>query len=83
MALLPGRKISAIMFASWGQQEAECEEGNEGFVYSTHCHAPTTEKIVTDACVGKASCTVSVSNGLFGDPCPRESKRLRVVAKCA
>lgn len=33
-------------------------------------------------CIGKQRCTVTISNGNFGDPCPNILKRLSVEAVC-
>ncbi|MCU0665131.1 MAG: hypothetical protein MUC50_22750, partial [Myxococcota bacterium] len=33
-------------------------------------------------CLGKSSCTVSASNGVFGDPCSGTAKKLAVVYAC-
>ncbi|MCU0664598.1 MAG: SUEL-type lectin domain-containing protein, partial [Myxococcota bacterium] len=34
-------------------------------------------------CLGKSSCTVSASNGVFGDPCSGTAKKLAVVYACS
>ena len=39
--------------------------------------------VVNTACVGQNTCTVSATNGTFGDPCVGTVKRLWVQASCS
>lgn len=71
-------KITRIDFASYGLPTGSCDAGLE----MGTCHASASQGQVEQACLGKSSCTVSASNGLFGDPCPGKYKRLAVLYTC-
>src|SRR5439155_11342730 len=47
------------------------------------CKAAGSVSLVSNACVGKASCTVSANNGTFGDPCVGTPKRLYAQVTCS
>jgi hypothetical protein len=52
--------------------------------YSTSsCNASTSVSVVNTACIGKNSCSVAATNGVFGDPCVGTYKRLWVQASCS
>ncbi|XP_077228224.1 beta galactosidase 9 isoform X2 [Tasmannia lanceolata] len=72
-----GQTISAITFASYGTPLGSCQNFAQG-----NCHATNSSSIVFEACQGKNSCTISVSNKVFGDPCRSVSKALAIEAKC-
>ncbi|XP_051127758.1 beta-galactosidase 9 isoform X2 [Andrographis paniculata] len=73
-----GSKISSIEFASYGTPQGSCQSFSRG-----DCHAPNSFSVVSQACIGKQSCFVSVSNSVFGDPCHRVVKTLSVELKCS
>ncbi|XP_057686023.1 L-rhamnose-binding lectin SML-like [Corythoichthys intestinalis] len=50
------------------------------YVKNTECTHPTN--IVADRCNGKNSCTIKVSNKVFGDPCKGTYKYLEVAYSC-
>ncbi|XP_027914317.1 beta-galactosidase 3 [Vigna unguiculata] len=74
----PGQSISSIKFASFGTPLGTCGNYEQGV-----CHSPSSYSILEKKCIGKARCTVTVSNSNFGhDPCPNVLKRLSVEAVC-
>ncbi|KAH9757093.1 Beta-galactosidase 16 [Citrus sinensis] len=73
-----GRKISKILFASYGNPNGNCENYAIG-----SCHSSNSRAIVEKACLGKRSCTVPVwTEKFYGDPCPGIPKALLVDAQC-
>lgn len=72
-----GTIISEISFASFGTPTGQCNNFSTGT-----CHEPMTKDIVSDVCLGEASCSIAASSKVFGEPCPVISKSLRVQAKC-
>uniref|UniRef100_A0A6P3ZWY6 Beta-galactosidase n=1 Tax=Ziziphus jujuba TaxID=326968 RepID=A0A6P3ZWY6_ZIZJJ len=75
----PGQSISAIEFASFGTPSGTC-----GSFHIGTCHAPNSRSIIEKKCVGQKSCSVTISNSIFGaDPCPNVLKRLTVEAVCS
>ncbi|GJN12874.1 hypothetical protein PR202_ga31193 [Eleusine coracana subsp. coracana] len=73
-----GHVISKITFASYGTPSGDCQNFSVG-----KCHASNTQDTVTKACAGKDKCAISVTNDVFGDPCPRVVKDLAVEAECS
>ena len=74
-----GATITSILFASYGTPSGACPKPVEGA-----CNSPSSLTIVQAACVGKNSCKIDVSNGVFGgDPCAGTSKTLSVMAHCS
>ncbi|CAN0892304.1 Beta-galactosidase 16 [Linum grandiflorum] len=80
--------ISEILFASFGAPLGDCKS------YSfSKCHSPNSRdiveknpnsKILSQACIGKEDCTISLSKQNFGgDPCPGIPKVLLVDARCS
>ncbi|XP_061991633.1 beta-galactosidase 9 isoform X2 [Rosa rugosa] len=70
--------ISSIEFASYGSPQGHCQKFSQG-----NCHASNSFSIVSEACLGKNSCSVGVSNLVFGgDPCRGIVKTLAVEARC-
>ncbi|GMJ15178.1 beta-galactosidase 16 [Hibiscus trionum] len=70
----PGRSISRILFASYG----DCENYSIGT-----CHSFTSLPTIEKACLGKRICSIPVWSKRFGnDPCPGVPKTLLVDAKC-
>ncbi|XP_042514357.1 beta-galactosidase 9 [Macadamia integrifolia] len=72
-----GHVISSITFASYGTPGGGCQSFSIG-----NCHAPSSMSVVADACQGRNSCSVNVSNAIFGDPCRAVIKTLAVEARC-
>ncbi|KAK6924429.1 Beta-galactosidase, beta-sandwich domain [Dillenia turbinata] len=71
--------ISLIKFASFGTPSGTCGSYQQGT-----CHAPSSYAILEKKCVGQRRCSVTISNGNFGqDPCPNVLKRLSVEAVCS
>jgi hypothetical protein len=75
----PGATIAAVRFAAYGSAPAgACPAYAPGA-----CAAPGAVGVVAAACVGRAACSVPVSNAAFGgDPCPGTPKQLVAVAHC-
>lgn len=74
-----GRKISSIEFASYGTPQGSCQKFSRG-----DCHAPNSFSVVSQACLGEQSCSIGVSNAVFGgDPCHGVVKTLSVEMKCS
>ena len=88
-----GSTINAIAFASFGTPSGSCGSFSEGSCNAKNsvCHhyivlnanVLIQEQIVRDACVGKQTCTVQATDGVFGDPCYGTAKRLVVQATCS
>ncbi|KAF7133046.1 hypothetical protein RHSIM_Rhsim09G0058800 [Rhododendron simsii] len=73
-----GHKISSIQFASYGTPKGSCQKFSKG-----NCHAPNSLSVVSQACEGRNSCSVGISNAVFGDdPCRGTVKTLAVEARC-
>ncbi|MCD7464552.1 Beta-galactosidase 9 [Datura stramonium] len=73
-----GHTISSIEFASYGNPNGSCQKFSQG-----KCHAANSLSVVSQACKGRNSCTIGISNGVFGDPCRHVVKSLAVQAKCS
>ncbi|CAK9318872.1 unnamed protein product [Citrullus colocynthis] len=74
-----GHVISSVKFASYGTPQGSCKKFSRG-----RCHATNSLSVVSQACLGKNSCTVEVSNSAFGgDPCHSIVKTLAVEAQCS
>ncbi|CAI9117606.1 OLC1v1019017C1 [Oldenlandia corymbosa var. corymbosa] len=73
-----GYSISSIEFASYGTPHGSCQAFSLG-----NCHAPSTRSLISQACVGKNSCAIRVSNSIFGDTCRGTLKTLVVQARCS
>ncbi|KAJ4824418.1 hypothetical protein Tsubulata_033284 [Turnera subulata] len=72
--------FSDIKFASFGLPEGGCSHFRK-----TRCHAPRTQQIIEDACLGQKSCTFDVSQDTFGvlEECESQDYRLAVEAVCS
>ncbi|EYU31481.1 hypothetical protein MIMGU_mgv1a001399mg [Erythranthe guttata] len=74
-----GNTISSIKFASYGTPKGSCQNFSRG-----NCHAPDSISVVSQACIGKQSCSISISNAAFGgDPCRGVVKTLSVEMECS
>ncbi|GMH08039.1 hypothetical protein Nepgr_009879 [Nepenthes gracilis] len=70
--------VIAIEFASYGTPQGTCQKYSKG-----DCHAPNSLDVVAAACQGRESCSVEISNAVFGgDPCRSIVKTLAVEARC-
>jgi len=47
-----------------------------------HCHSSRSLDEVENRCLGKTTCTIDVSNSVFGDPCWGIVKNLTVQWRC-
>jgi hypothetical protein len=76
----PSGKSLDIFAASYGRHDGTtCPHSA---VSDTHCNAAKSTKVVKDLCDGKATCQVSATNGVFGDPCVGTYKYLTVRYSC-
>lgn len=74
-----GHVISSIEFASYGTPRGSCDGFSIG-----KCHASNSLSIVSEACKGRNSCFIEVSNTAFiSDPCSGTLKTLTVMARCS
>ncbi|KAK7363330.1 hypothetical protein VNO77_05469 [Canavalia gladiata] len=75
-----GRQISAIKFASFGDPQGVC-----GAFTKSSCESQKNIlSLVQNACVGRKTCSISVSNKTFGPTnCGNKAKRLAVEAVCS
>ncbi|KAL8481118.1 hypothetical protein ACS0TY_027594 [Phlomoides rotata] len=74
-----GKTISFVKFASYGTPQGSCQEFSRG-----NCHSPNSLLVVSQACMGRQSCWMSISNDAFGgDPCRGIVKTLSVEMKCS
>eukprot|EP01051_Picozoa_sp_SAG22_P023141 SAG22_NODE_5837_length_945_cov_1.367612_2_plen_125_part_01 len=71
-----GTTIS-VLEASYGRQHG-AEVCPHSAVSNQECHATNSGDIVTAACQGEQSCSVDVTNAVFGDPCGGTYKYLTV-----
>ncbi|KAL8166954.1 hypothetical protein V2J09_008453 [Rumex salicifolius] len=69
--------VISIQFASYGTPRGACQRYSKG-----HCHSPNSFDLVYQACEGRETCSVAVSNANFGDPCHGVVKKLAVEARC-
>uniref|UniRef100_A0A0D9XAK8 Beta-galactosidase n=1 Tax=Leersia perrieri TaxID=77586 RepID=A0A0D9XAK8_9ORYZ len=76
----PKKTIQSIVFASYGNPLGIC--GNYTF---GSCHAARTKEVVEKACVGKKTCSLTVSHDAYGGDvnCPGTTATLAVQAKCS
>jgi hypothetical protein len=74
-----GHVISSIEFASYGTPRGSCDGFSIG-----KCHASNSLSIVSEACKGRNSCFIEVSNTAFiSDPCSGTLKTLAVMSRCS
>nr|AIG56503.1 secreted protein [Achlya hypogyna] len=74
----PNQKLISFPFASYGTPI-----GSYPNFVPTWCDSNTTDAVASAACLGQNSCTLTATNGAFGDPCPGIAKQLSVIAECA
>lgn len=73
-----GQVVSKVAFASYGTPSGSCGAFKVG-----SCNASNSLSKVSSSCLGKASCKVSASNSVFGDPCSGVDKTLAIQLQCA
>ncbi|XP_047259105.1 beta-galactosidase 9-like [Capsicum annuum] len=73
-----GHTISSIEFASYGDPNGSCQTFSQG-----KCHAANSLSVVSQACKGRNSCSIGISNAVVGDACRHIVKSLAVQAKCS
>ena len=65
-----GKTWNSVVFASYGTPNSCVASG---------CNAASSTSAVATACIGRTTCTISATNGVFGDPCSGTVKRLQVI----
>jgi len=83
----PSNKVINIVRANYGRISSSiCVNninGHESGSWSTRCIQPTSLRTVSSVCGDERSeCSVSVDDGVFGDPCPHTPKYLELVYTC-
>ena len=73
-----GSTITNVTFASYGLPSGSC--GN--FALGS-CNALNSTTIVSALCLGKMNCSITPSNGLFGDPCLDTTKHFDAAVTCS
>eukprot|EP00456_Euglypha_rotunda_P030527 TRINITY_DN2378_c0_g2_i8.p1 TRINITY_DN2378_c0_g2~~TRINITY_DN2378_c0_g2_i8.p1 ORF type:complete len:384 (+),score=72.78 TRINITY_DN2378_c0_g2_i8:162-1154(+) len=73
--------ITRVDFASFGNTTVQCGANTIYTVGS--CHAGSSKAVIERLCLGKSSCSVSVTDTIFGDPCYDVVKRAIVNVVCA
>uniref|UniRef100_A0A7N0ZT79 Beta-galactosidase n=1 Tax=Kalanchoe fedtschenkoi TaxID=63787 RepID=A0A7N0ZT79_KALFE len=72
------KKISKVLFASFGTPHGTCQSYDIG-----NCHSEVSKAAVEKACLQKRSCVLPHLTTTFGsDPCPGISKSLIVDVEC-
>jgi len=73
-----GTLVRTLNFASYGTPTGSCGSFSKG-----SCDSSSSMSVVADACLNKASCSVSAQYTVFGgDPCFGTPKRLYIQATC-
>jgi hypothetical protein len=72
-----GATFTDVIFASFGTPSGSCGSFQVG-----SCNAANSTSIVQNACIGKSTCTISVSDVTFGDPCYNTVKVFDAQLKC-
>ncbi|XP_010921989.1 beta-galactosidase 8 isoform X1 [Elaeis guineensis] len=73
-----GWHIVLVNFASFGMPQGQC-----GFFSHGTCSSDGVLPIIQKECIGRESCSVTVSTLEFGDPCPGVPKSLAVEVLCS
>lgn len=76
----PGATIASLPFVAYGTPTGSCP-ATSGWAKGS-CDAANATTIVSQLCLGKASCTVPFTTDLMGDPCLNVLKHGVVVAQC-
>jgi hypothetical protein len=72
-----GQIIDSIVFASYGTPTGSC-----GSFAASDCDATSSVSSIQSLCAGQNTCTITASNGTFGDPCHGTTKHLDVEVSC-
>jgi environmental stress-induced protein Ves len=77
-----GQVVGSVTFASFGNYTGTCQSYVVG-----SCHAANSVQVVSDACLGLATCEVPADYNIapptgLGDPCPGTSKHLAIQVIC-
>ncbi|CAH0555605.1 unnamed protein product [Brassicogethes aeneus] len=75
----PKDTVIKISSAQYGRTKTSICPGN---MPNQTCKAPSSKRLVSEACSGKNECTIAASNTVFGDPCPTTEKYLEVNYCC-
>ena len=67
---LPRARIVSVSFASYGNPTGSCSSSGTHKFQRGDCHAPNSQFIIEQSCVGQHSCSLTISNDLFSEPCP-------------
>ncbi len=77
LACEPGRTITSVDFASFGNPTGFC-----GTYKAGTCSGGSTLQAIKTACLGKANCALTVASSLLGDGCAGQAKSLDVQVTC-
>jgi hypothetical protein len=72
-----GATFTDVLFASFGTPQGSCGSFTTG-----SCNSQNSTFIVRNACIGKSTCTISVADTTFGDPCYNTVKVFDAQLKC-
>ncbi len=72
-----GKIFTSVIYASYGTPVGLCP----AVMVTGACHAANSTTAVANAFQGRASGSISASNGVFGDPCSGTVKRLAVILR--
>ncbi|XP_078619233.1 pentraxin fusion protein-like [Branchiostoma floridae x Branchiostoma japonicum] len=75
-----GDEVIQIVSANYGRTDPNVCSNNP--VSVVDCLSPTTFQTVQSICDNQQSCTLDVTNAVFGDPCDGTSKYLEVLYRC-
>ena len=78
LSCTPGRIMTKIDFASFGQPRGRCGS----FAVNFACHSSVSRQVVEALCLQRNRCSVPATLTNFGDPCYTLTKRLKVQAHC-
>ncbi|XP_073795343.1 L-rhamnose-binding lectin CSL3 isoform X2 [Danio rerio] len=71
--------VILVHYANYGRRDlSTCPHK---LAKTPHCYSPQTSSL-RSRCNGKKSCSLSASNSLYSDPCPRVNKYLEVTYSC-
>lgn len=74
-----GQSIN-VTYANYGRSNLfVCPAGGQ---QNTNCYSGSSIQTVRNTCQGQNQCSISASDALFGDPCPRTYKYLEVDYEC-
>eukprot|EP00026_Physarum_polycephalum_P003470 Phypoly_transcript_03482.p1 GENE.Phypoly_transcript_03482~~Phypoly_transcript_03482.p1 ORF type:complete len:768 (+),score=86.79 Phypoly_transcript_03482:78-2381(+) len=72
------QKITSVQFASYGTPTGTCRSLKKGT-----CDASTSTSVFSSNCLNRNSCSFTVGNDAFGDPCYGTAKQFAVEATCS